>query len=273
MKVLAPASKMSTQMPVCPVCKCEVGGGVHGWVKDYAKSRGSKYYGFDLVPCPACSPEAEECRHRQSVENMLSKLFESEGIDMQARTWSFATYPKDADQGAKRHVEEFVARHLAGDEMLKRGLYLGGLPGRCKTSLAISALRKVIEAGESALFVMVLDLLKRLKATYRDDTDVSEDDILQAVTQVRWLVLDDLAVERPSDYVIEQLYYVIEKRKRAGLYTIVTSNLSTRELEKHWRPTGLAEGSFHAGMRVADRLREYCEGIAVQGRNLRTREK
>jgi len=253
--------------PICPTCGCEMTG-VKRWVKSYS-DLGDKHFGYKEVPCPTCSADADALKEARERAALIEKLFHGSQIPWHARTWEFNTFPADADKAALNAVQEFVQRHLDGDEYSKRGLYIGGPAGRCKTSLAISALKVAMRAGHSGLFIMTMELMDKLRATFGKEQSVSQDQILDAVNSVTWLVLDDLAVERPSPYVIEKMYFIIEKRRSQGLYTIITSNLNTSKLEEYWRPDGVAEGAFHPGIRVVERIREYCDGCMMRGRNQR----
>ena len=169
---------------------------------------------------------------------------------------------------------EFVQRHLAGDQHSKRMFYLGGQPGRCKTGLALSALKEVLKSGRRGLYVMTAELMLKLQSSFRDGSDFSQDDLIKSVTSVEWLVLDDLGVEsgtsqEVSAYTLKSLYLIIQKRADKGLYTIITSNLSLKDLEVYWRPAGMKDGQFHEGLRIVERLKEFCEGCTVAGRNQR----
>ncbi len=57
--------------------------------------------------------------------------------------------------------------------------------------------------------------------------------------------------------------------RQQGKYTIFTSNLTPGNLEVHWRPDGVREGQFHAGVRIVERIREMTEPLQVKSRNLR----
>lgn len=251
----------------CYLCKCQLAPGVHGYLSggyDQQKMR------TILINCPACTTDAQHQAAMLQQNAMIARLFNGSHLPYGTRHWSFETYPKDADADALHKVRAFVDRWKARDEDGKRGLFLGGETGRCKTSLAISALKEVMQSGGIGLFVSAPDLLKKIQATYNKDTQVSESDLLNTLYDVEWLVLDDLGVEKPGDFAVKEFYLLIEKRRMAGLWTIVTSNLSTYDLEAYWRPDTTASGGFHAGVRVAERLREYCLGITPKSRNLRT---
>jgi DNA replication protein DnaC len=255
---------------VCPTCKFELSKeSEHGWLNA----------GFDetthrtiVIPCPTCSKNARARMESSAQADLVSRLFGGSHIPHRMRHYTFASYPDNGDQNAKHVAMRFVEQALAGNEDMQRGLFLGGLPGRGKTGLAVCVLKAALEVGQTGLFVMSLDLLHRIKATFNKETGVSSDELLDVVCRVPWLVLDDLAVERGTDFALEQLYFLIEQRRAKGLFTIFTSNLSTRDLEAYWRPKGTPEGAFHAGMRIVERIREYCLGVIVQGENLREGE-
>jgi DNA replication protein DnaC len=273
---LTPSPTRQTNSVVCPTCKFPLQETAHGWVRDYSEHTDHadhhRKFGYCEVPCPTCTTlSMQRLSARRQAEHVM-RLFGSSHLPQYARDWSFETLPTDVDAHAKAAISSFVQLHLRRDPTSKRGLWLAGGPGRCKTGLAISALKEVMHYGESTLFLMTIELINKLRASFGSDADYSEDEVLDAVTSVRWLVLDDLATERPTPYVLEQLYYIIEKRRSQGLYTIFTSNLSTKDVEQYWRPAGVAEGTFHAGVRVIERIREYCEGVAVRGRNQRAKD-
>ena len=254
----------------CCTCKHPIEDGVINYV----------HGGYDLTnmktiikPCPTCSTDvALHIASRREAE-AVARVFGGAQIPWRAQAWSFDNYPADADQHARIAVQNFVQRHLAGDQKNKRMLYLGGATGRCKTSLSLCALKEALAAGESGLYVMTAKLMIMLQSSFRTK-DTPEDVMLNAISSVKWLVLDDLAVEsgtdaRVSAHTLKSLYLIIQERADKGLYTILNSNLSLKDLEAYWRPATCAPGQFHEGVRIIERLREYCEGVSVAGRNQR----
>lgn len=263
--------KPRVQHAICMLCKCPIQKGVINRVSE----------GFDWErmktidkPCPACSAETVRQEAAKREASLLSRIFGDAQIPWRARNWTFETFPEDADQRAKQLMMDFVDRHLNGDQENKRMFFLGGATGRGKTGLAISALKEVLAARKSGLYLMVPELMIKLQSTFGKNADFSQDELLRAVTSVEWLVMDDLGVESSQDkavssYTLRMLYLIIQKRSDRGLYTIFTSNLSLNDLEEYWRPAGCLPGSFHEGLRITERLREYCEGRKVDGRNQR----
>ncbi len=74
------------------------------------------------------------------------------------------------------------------------------------------------------------------------------------------LVIDDLGVERSTEYAMEQMFTVIDSRYRSKKPLIVTTNLKLEEIKN---PPDLA----HA--RIYDRILERCAPILFSGKNFR----
>lgn len=74
------------------------------------------------------------------------------------------------------------------------------------------------------------------------------------------VVLDDIGAEKPSEWVEERLYCIVNERYEDGLPLIVTSNLT---------PTQLAG---QVGARLASRLREMCDLVGLRGDDRRLKK-
>ena len=244
---------------ICPTCKIEITDpNMHGWVRDrnFGPETGWKQH---ILPCPTCSDKATA--HAFSAK--VARLFADANIPQRAKEWNFGTTPGDVDQLAIARCANFSNRQSG-----EHGLYLFGDFGCGKTGLAISIIHAAMLREEDTLFIRSLDLLDRVRQAIARRTD-DGDDLLHLTKSVKWLALDDLATERPTDFVLEKLQGLLEARRDNGLYTIITSNYSYRDLEAQWRPENVRAGSMHAGRRLLERIAEYCKPVAMRGRNLR----
>jgi DNA replication protein DnaC len=127
-----------------------------------------------------------------------------------------------------------------------KSLYLFGGRGRGKTHLAVAIMRQAIlslepkkgnldyfEISENRMpfFITIPDLLLLIRDTFRSSDEVSERQLIEKYSQIPLLVLDDLGAEKSSEWSIQTLYTIIDRRYREEMQTIFTSNLSLDELK------------------------------------------
>ena len=99
-------------------------------------------------------------------------------------------------------------------------------------------------------------ILSRLCGTFGEERTA----FLDSLGDYDLLIIDDLGVERNTEYALEQMFSIIDSRYRCNKPLIVTTNLKLDEL-KH--PPDLA----HA--RIYDRILERCAPILFAGKNFR----
>lgn len=160
-------------------------------------------------------------------------------------------------------VEDVRAFVAALDEHLVkgRGLWLMGDVGTGKTALAMLVSKAAAEAGRSVAIYSLPRLLARIRRTY--DAEVGEDsylDFFGRLTSVDLLHLDDLGAEKRSDWVLEQLYAIVDERYQTERSMVVTTNLEPPDLEEQ------------IGSRTVSRLAEICgDPLPLYGDDLRYR--
>ncbi len=82
---------------------------------------------------------------------------------------------------------------------------------------------------QNCLFISVPAFLDEIKASF-DDPIPSEYEIMKKYKTVDMLVLDDLGVQKVTDWSFQEIYALISYRYDNMLPTIFTSNLSLSEL-------------------------------------------
>jgi DNA replication protein DnaC len=152
------------------------------------------------------------------------------------------------------------------------GLFLTGSRGVGKTHLAVALMRELILATQPVyqggayridlqkmpLFVSVPELLLEIRETFHT-SGVSEKAVIDKYSWVDVLVLDDLGAGNTSDWVLQTLYTIMDRRYREELRTIITSNLSIEEIEEKLDD------------RVASRVVGMCRVCILRGRDRRVR--
>ncbi|HEX5954495.1 MAG TPA: ATP-binding protein [Solirubrobacterales bacterium] len=139
-----------------------------------------------------------------------------------------------------------------------RGLWLMGDVGTGKTTLAMLVSKTAAEAGRTVAIYSLPRLLARIRRTY--DGEPGEDSYLEffdRLTSVDLLHIDDLGAEKRSDWVLEQLYAIVDERYQSQRSMVVTSNLDPDQLKEQ------------IGSRVVSRLAEICRELPLWGEDRR----
>jgi DNA replication protein DnaC len=158
---------------------------------------------------------------------------------------------------AVSQVREFVA-NLGPNLDQGRGLWVFGGTGTGKTTLAMLISKAALEAGRTVAIYSLPKLLARIRRTY--DSEPGGDSYLsffERLTSVDLLHLDDLGAEKRSDWVLEQLYALINERYESQRSVLITTNLDHMELEQQ------------IGARTVSRLTEICEEVELRGHDRR----
>jgi DNA replication protein DnaC len=203
-----------------------------------------------------------ECRERRIARRRARGV--ASAIPRKYRTVSFDAPPVSdmardpARAPVFRAVKEFA---VSIDERLAegQGLWLMGDVGTGKTTLAMLVSKAAVEAGNTVAIYSLPRLLSRIRRTY--DAEAGEQSYLEffeRLTEVDLLHVDDLGVEKRSDWVLEQLYAIVNERYETQRSVVVTTNLSQEELEQQ------------IGPRTVSRLVEICnDPLPLFGNDMR----
>lgn len=126
--------------------------------------------------------------------------------------------------------EAFNAAVEFGDNLIPPWLLLIGKIGCGKTHLAHAAGQRLIEKKFKVRFWLVADLLDAIRDTYSQPSAVTSD-IMEAMAYAPdVLILDDLGVEKQTDWVQEKLFQILDRRYSEGRPLLMTSNKDLSEI-------------------------------------------
>ena len=83
---------------------------------------------------------------------------------------------------------------------------------------------------------------------------------INSLNRYSLLIIDDLGIERNSDFALEQVFNVIDSRYRSKKPLIITTNLTLSELNN---------AADIAHKRIYDRILERCIPVRINNRNIR----
>ncbi len=150
-------------------------------------------------------------------------------------------------------------RYVAGvDAQLDagRGLWFMGPVGTGKTTLAMLVSKAAIKAGRSVAIYSLPRLLNEIRDTHRAER--SHVALLDRLTAVDLLHIDDVGAERSTDWVLEELYSIVNGRYEDQRSIVITTNILDRE--------ALCE---QITARTVSRLTEMCDELPLLGHDHR----
>ncbi len=150
-------------------------------------------------------------------------------------------------------------------------LYLFGSPGTGKTFLAAIMAQEFLKKGKSVIFGDVPSLLDQLKGTFNEDSETKLDDLMDTLSGVDVLILDDLGTEVSTEWACERLYLIINSRYNEGKITIVTSNYAPEQAAARLNKPKNAKGEGITGSRIISRIRQMCKVVTIEGTDKRLR--
>lgn len=175
------------------------------------------------------------------------------------------------DAACKEMIDEDTWLKAESFFLADNGLYIHGPVGTGKTFLCYAIMKECRKLRHGGRIVMspVNEIFMKIKNTFRRDYDgMAEESIIAEYAgsadswkynPIQTLIIDDLGVERPTDWAQETLYAIIDRRYRDCRQTIFSSNYSLDEL------------SERIGDRITSRIAEMCKVIELKGKDRRVK--
>jgi DNA replication protein DnaC len=207
----------SEQEWLCPVC------GGTGYLRQDVPV-GHPNFG-KLVEC--------QCRQNERDVKRLNNLRALSNLETMARFTFDKFVPDGYGLTEERRRNLRMAYETACDfaSEPKGWLILLGGYGCGKTHLAAAIANQVISQKQTALFVIVPDLLDHLRATYSPHSTVGYDQRFEEIRSASLLILDDLGAHSSTAWAQEKLFQLFNYRYNAQLPTVVTSNHELEEID------------------------------------------
>lgn len=204
--------------------------------------------------CQMAQWNAEEAERLQRERLMHIRRLKATALQDKA-LWAYTFDNDDGSNPAMRYAHRY-AENWSALKNKGKGLLLWGNVGTGKTFAAACIAHSVTEQGYPVLMTNFGKILNSLSGMFSED----KNRYLASLNEFDLLIIDDLGVERSSEYALEQVYNVVDSRYLSCLPFIITTNLSLAELKK---PRDLA----HA--RIYDRILERCVPVCFTAKNYR----
>lgn len=221
----------------------------HGAFEAKAMTFGGKTMGGACPTCLAERDAKEQERQRVTQFDMerrrIEILFQRAGIPLRFQSRTFDNYQATNDgqaralRKARAYAESWQQSVAAGTSLI-----FSGNAGTGKTHLACAIANHLIAQGVSAVFTTVSDAMRAIKRTYDADSQMTELQAIQAFVDPGLLILDEVGANRGTEYEVQLVFDIINKRYENCRPTIILTNLDPQALRDC------------LGERVVDRLRE-----------------
>lgn len=245
-----------TEPDVCPVCRGR------GWLVEPDQGSGT------ARPC--------QCRRSE----LLPRLVSSAGIPGRYRRCSLENFKEDNDQlvRAKSLCRRYIETFLREDGTFREtGLILIGAPGVGKTHLAVAVLKELMHRFTlRGLFVDFTSLIHQIQSTFDPTSSDSQQGILEPVMEAELLVLDELGARKPTAWVTDILYLIMNGRYTRRLPTLFTTNFTLSAtggapigLDKMPAPPGRESLATRVPALLVSRLYEMAQAIEIESGDFR----
>jgi DNA replication protein DnaC len=248
---------------ICPHCGREL---TAEWV-EFPPALQSKYGKPGEWYYHPCTPECEKKNDQREWEisrrdARVATLRERSGLSKRMKGYALDNFDHEVSKSTQRALAKVMdyIMNWSENQETGRGLYFCGDVGTGKTHLAVAVMNELITRKRvPSLFVTVPELLDNLRGAY-NDPGRNLDEWMDAVKNADLLLLDDLGSERPTEWVQERVFVIVNHRYREALPTIFTSNIGPKDL------------AAQLGERTASRIISMCDWISLEGDDYREME-
>jgi DNA replication protein DnaC len=163
--------------------------------------------------------------------------------------------------GSVRRVRRFCT-DIHANLVEGKGLWLMGHTGTGKTTLGYMIAATAVQTQHSVLSFNAVALLNRIRATFDSNSRETTDEVIATLAEVDLLHIEDLRVVRPTEWVLEQLYLIVNARYEERRSIVFTSDIDSDADGPLEQPDPRTALEPHIGTRTFSRLLEICGGPA-----------
>ena len=227
-----------------------------------------------IYTCPICKDEGYdadrkvcECVTRLKIEEFyrcsnLGKVLELENFD----TFDLSLYSKEILpayqcspfinmseklEKAKQFVRDFDEK---GGNIL-----IYGETGLGKTFLSNCIAKALLDTCHGVLYLSANELFDKIlaKATFAAEPDSFTERIREYVYRADLLIIDDLGTELTNNFVVSQLFEIVNQRHLSGRSTLISTNLTLAQIQSLYSE------------RIMSRFVESYDLYQIIGKNIR----
>jgi len=201
------------------------------------------------ILCPECHKEEQLEADKEAQRKAQRSLVAQQSFRPGFEEFTFDAYRPNGNRRAYDRCRLYVDTFRAAGG---RGLALQGGVGLGKTHLGVSVARCV----PGAYVINTVELLDEIRKSFAPDGQPTK--TYQKCCEAPLLVLDDMGKAKPTEWVLERLYQLVNYRIENQLPIILTTNDDPQAWDARWTPA------------IADRIRGACDLIEFTGLSYRS---
>lgn len=203
------------------------------------------FCGYEQCACPGA--EAEREKERQAEAEAARKAVQDKAM----HDWKRAGVPE-----RYMSLDHPLAAEIADGMKNGQWMYLWGDVGTRKTTCAAAVAKRLAEGKRSVLMAPMYRILDEIQRSFHDGGDP-----LKRYAEVGYLIVDDLGKRRPTGFVLDSLFSLIDQRYSAMRPTLVTTQYRPSDLVRR-----LAEqGDADTAKAIVSRLRHGARVVEFDG--------
>ncbi len=207
----------------------------HGYPADYLTIR---------FTCPKCEDTGfvagvrceclQDILKRLAIEE-LNSISPLQLCDFSSFDLSYFSNQKDSNLGVvpretMSKIAAYCEKYAQTFSKSSASILMLGPTGLGKTHLSLAIAKQVILKGYQVLYCTAQDILRSIEREHFS-RETTEDETLKTILEADLLILDDLGAEYQTSFNTATVYNIINTRLNFGRPTIISSNLTSQELE------------------------------------------
>ena len=195
----------------------------------------------------------------------IDKLFKNNNLGKRQLDSTFKNYKiTDKNKNAYENAKKYTNKLINGETNM--GLFITGTYGVGKTYLASCIANETIKNNITVIFGTLIQLLDFIKDTYKD-YNTSDKEYLDLYSSIDLLIIDDLGKEKPTEWVLEKLFLIVNNRYNNYLPIVITTNYNRKQLRERL----CINKNYSIVDSIISRLYEMCCGIEIKDEDHRAK--
>lgn len=204
------------------------------------------------------------------IQEEIDLAFAQSGLTDEMKNQTFASFdlswyrgqgsrgPQLADKMEKvlRLCQDFAESIIKNN--CKNNLLFYGAVGTGKTHLSSAIANRLVEKRKTVIYRTISQIMTSIyEAKFNFQNQGRHPEVLEALRNVDLVIVDDLGTEKTTDFVVTELFELVNDRLRMGKPMLVSTNVNLSELPGRYN------------VRIADRLITQSMCVEFEGTSIR----